>query len=237
MGELSGRSFSRGIWVYSDFLTLDEQDALSRAQLPLAPALFGGYGAAERKLAVFGSEELCGYAQEPPVTCLGIEPLSRKFADALTHRDFLGALMSLGVKRETMGDIVVAENCGYLICLDSIAGYLAENLTSVRHTAVKCAPAPLPAALAAPPEPTELVVASERLDALVAAVYRLSRSESRALIEGEKIFLNGRLERNADAAPEPGVIVSARGMGRFSYEGPVRETKKGRLRVTVRIYR
>ena len=237
MTELASRAYDRGCWVFSEFLTLAQQDALLRLRLACPFTLFGGLEASERKVACFGSEELCAYVQAPPVVCVKIAPVRQKFADPLTHRDFLGALMSLGLRREVMGDIALVDNEGYLFCLDSVAGFICENLTSVRHTTVACSLSPAPEALSSPPPVTELVVASERLDAAVAAVFRLSRNEARELVEGEQVFISGRLAASPSAELTPGEIVSVRHYGRFAYEGIQRETKKGRLRVSVRIYR
>lgn len=237
LAELSARADERGIFTYSEFLTLSQQDALLSKALSGAPvSLFGGYDAAERKIAVFGSEELFGWSEEPPVSCVLIEPVSQKFADPLTHRDFLGALMSLGIRREVLGDIIVHENRGYLFCLDPISEYIIKELTDVRHTTVRCSVSQPPDIISLPPEKTELTVASERMDALVAAVYRLSRSESQALFEKELVFSGGRLIKASSQCSE-GAMISVRGHGRFLYEGAIRETKKGRLRVSVRIYK
>ncbi len=235
--ELASRAWGRGAWVFSEFLTLPEQDVLLGLKLRYPFELFGGLPTSERKIACFGSLELCGYEESPPVICLKIEPVQQKFADSLTHRDFLGALMSLGVRREVMGDIEIVDNVGYLFCLESIAGFIAENLASVRHTTVSVSPSPPPEKLSAPPPVTELVVASERLDAAVAAVFRLSRSQAQELIEKEQVFISGRLPKSTGLDISPGAVVSVRHYGRFVYEGVARETKKGRLWILVRIYR
>lgn len=237
LSELADRAWGRGAWVFSEFLTLAEQDTLLRLRLTCPFTLFGGLPSAERKIACFGSEEICGWTQTPPVTCVKIAPVRQKFADPLTHRDFLGSLMGLGIRREVLGDIEIADNVGYLFCLDSIAGFVCDNLTSVRHTTVACAPSEPPETLSAPPPLTELVVASERLDAAVAAVFRLSRSQAQELIDKELVFISGRLAKSASAPLTEGDIVSVRHQGRFLYEGILRETKKGRLRIRARIYK
>lgn len=236
LSELSGRAAARGIWTYSEFLTLPQQDDFLRLSIRDVPvSLYGGYPTAERKIAVFGSEDLCGWYEEPPICCVLLKPILQKFADSLTHRDFLGALMSLGIRREVLGDIVVHENRGYLFCLDSISEYIVRELKSVRHTSVTCALSSLPEIVSQPADIMELVVASERLDALVAAVYRLSRSVSQTLFDAEKVFCNGKNVRVSSTCNE-GDVISVRGYGRFLYEGFLRETRKGWLRVAVRIY-
>ncbi|MEG1742884.1 MAG: YlmH/Sll1252 family protein [Clostridia bacterium] len=232
LSELAERSESRGGAVYSDFLNISEQDILYATVKNIPYKLFGGYDGAERKMACFGNFESI-----PPAVWICISPTLQKFADVLSHRDFLGSLMGLGIKRETLGDIIVNENRGYLYCSEKISNFVLSEFKQVRHTAIFCEIIKNPPVeTVQPPEKSELVVPSERLDAVVAAVYRLSRSESQALFAEGKIYINGRLTENTTHCPENGDIISARGIGRFIYEGIERETKKGRLRVSVRIY-
>lgn len=237
LGELADRAATRGIYVNSEFLTLGEQTILAALPPMTAYTLEGGYPQAERRIAWFGSEALCGYPQEPPLQWLCITPKSLKFAEPLTHRDFLRALMHLGFRREVLGDLLLLDSRGYLCCLDTVAAYITDQLEQVRRTPVTAALCDAPPTQALPqPEPQEAVVASLRLDALVAAVYKLSRSESQALFEKEQIFVNGRTAKSpADEARE-GDLISVRGKGRFYYDGVCRETKKGKLRAALRVF-
>ena len=167
-----------------------------------------------------------------------IAPAQQKFADALTHRDFLGSILALGLRREMLGDIVLSENCGYVFCKESVAGFITDNLERVRHTSVRVTKAAeLPQQLTEEPEPQSVVVAAERLDALLAAVFRLSRSEAQKLIAAERVFADSRMCPRPDTAVKENCIVSARGYGRFRYLGISRETKKGKLRVHIQLYK
>jgi RNA-binding protein YlmH len=238
--DLSRRAFSQRRYTYTDFLTTAEQDVLSRTALDASCAAFelcGGFDGAERKLARFGGEALCGYTEDWPVACARIAPALQKFADTLTHRDFLGALVSLGLRRGVLGDIVLADNTAFVFCLDSVAGFIAGELTQVRHTTVTCAILEEPPALVArEPEEKSVNVASERLDAVAAAVFGLSRSDAQALFKDGKVFVNARLTENASCRPSDGDIVSVRGHGRFVFGGVSGSSRKGRLFVTVRVY-
>jgi len=234
--ELAERAERHSFWVHTEFLTLAEQDILRTLRLPLPYTLHAGYPGGERRIAAFGSEALFGFPFEPPVASIKIAPSSQKFAEELTHRDYLGALMALGIRREVMGDILIFENTGYLFCLDSIAQYIVDTLGEVRRTSVCCALSPPPQAAMEPPPITTLAVASERLDALISAVYRLPRSGGRELVELGRVYVDGRLAQSPSLSPTPGAIVSVRGKGRFAYEGIERETRKGRLRVRLRVY-
>ena len=236
--ELAARANGRGRYTYTQFLTLAEQDVLQTMARQLdAPFVWlGGYEAAERRLACFGREEDMGYPPESPICCLSIAPASKKFAGDLGHRDFLGSLMALGIKRQLLGDIQIVDGVGYLFCLEEISPYLCENLISVGHTTVRCESCDPPEQLSLPPEPTEVVVASERLDALIAAVWKLSRNQAQELLERGMVFIDGRLVESASHTLREGDVVSVRHQGRFRYEGTLRETKKGRLRVSVTVW-
>lgn len=233
--ELAQRADRSGVPQESKFLTMAEQSALQTLRLPVPFFLLGGYDGAERRIAVFGIDEQTagemGYV--PPVACVKIAPASQRFADVLMHRDFLGSLMALGITREVLGDIMIGDNVGYLLCLDSIADYVIDELVSVKRTSVKCSRSELPQTDEKSIEPQSLVVAAERLDAVISAVYRLSREDAKQHVERGLVYINSRLVLKPAASLKENDIVSVRGSGRFKFLGIERETKKGRLRVSV----
>ena len=236
--ELAARADGRGRYTYTQFLTLAEQDVLQKQARSLATTFqwMGGYEAAERRLACFGREEHMGYPPESPVQCVMIAPANKKFSGELGHRDFLGSLMGLGIERRLLGDIQLVDGEGYLFCLEEIAPFICDNLIQVARTTVRCEVCEAPERLSEPPELSEVVVASERLDALIAAVWKLSRSEAQGLLERGMVFIDGRMIESAAHNLKEGDVVSVRHQGRFRYEGTLRETKKGRLRVSVRVW-
>ncbi len=239
--ELAEKSYRQNIYCFTDFLGLMEQnlfhEAISRmAYVPFTA--FGGNEACERVMIRFGSEETTGYEEPFPIACLHIRPSAPKFAESLTHRDYLGTLTGLGIERSVLGDIFVVEKEAYVYCQDNMASYICENLTRVRHTAVICEQTEAAPETSLPRlEEGRVNVASERLDVLVAAVYRLSRNQSMELFRAGKIFVNGKLIENNSVQPKEGDIVSVRGFGRFVYRGTAGETRKGRLYAQVGIYR
>lgn len=235
--ELAARAADRSYYTYSEFLTLSEQSLLKMSLSGAEYRLFGGYPAAERQIVCFGSLQQFGYEPTPPIVCLMAAPIAPKFAEPLSHRDFLGSLIGLGIRREVSGDILVIQNTGYIFCLEPIAPYITQQLIQVRRTPVHVTQVDAPPAEAIqPPQVTQIVVASERLDAIVAAVYRLSRSDSQQLFHDQKIFADGRQINNTSFTPSSGHLISVRGYGRFLYEGIEQQTRKGRLRANVRIY-
>ncbi len=240
MRELSRRADDGGYYTASPFLTLAEQTDLAAWQREGEIGrytLFGGYAGAERKLALFGDEDAFGYPPSVPCLWLKIAPSAPKFADALSHRDLLGALMSLGIERSVLGDILLHNNIGYLYAAESIAPYLLEALTRIKHTDVLVTVTDAPPALdTLLPEPTAVVVAGERLDCYVAAAFRLSRSEAAALIEKGLVSLNGKPITKISATVPTAAVVSVRGHGRFLYEGIVGDTRKNKLRIAIRLF-
>lgn len=236
--ELAERTYSKNIYTFTEFLSPAEQNLL-RFSVKGVPCHFdGGYENAEKAVAVFGSEELCGYAEHAPIEWIKIEPCSMKFSGELSHRDFLGSLMSLGIRRSTLGDVIVKNNVAYAPALDSIADYICENLIEIKHTSVRCSKVEhLPEDALPKPVESEFVVASERLDSVIASIYKLSRSESKALCEHEKVSVGGIPVLNASYTPKENDVISVRGYGKFIYCGIKLETKKGRLRCIAKIYK
>ncbi len=232
--ELDRRACDSGIFCFTEFLGLAEQSLLPPHPVS-SLSLYGGYGGAERVVARFSPTDTCW--EEPwPIAFVRAEPVAGKFAGRLAHRDFLGALMGLGVKRGVIGDILVSGGAGHIVCLKNIAPFISENLTEVGRENIRCSILETLPELAVPlPESRRVVVASERLDALAAGVYNLSRSEAKALFDAEKVFCNGRLCEAAHDAGE-GDIISVRGFGRFIYRRTDRETRKGRIWAEVEVF-
>ena len=105
--DLAERSLCNYTPTYTDFLDMNEQSILSSSYLPCSFTLYGGYEMAERKIACFNEEELTGEAPDFPAVWLKISPTAPKFANELSHRDFLGALMNLGLERCVFGDLII----------------------------------------------------------------------------------------------------------------------------------
>ena len=229
-----------GYYLFSDFLGLAEQALFSEVRRQTdekAVCAFGGVEGAERVMLRFGNPEVIGYDAPFPIVCLKAEPKNRKFADALTHRDFLGGLMSLGIEREVLGDIVIRDNVGYLFVKEEIAPFIAQSLTKVRHTDLKVSVADtLPEGELYRTEPCHIQLTSERLDAVIAKVFRLSREEAQGLFAKKLVFVGGAQCENTSHTPKPGDVISVRGYGRMIYREVLSQSKKGKLNLTVDLY-
>jgi len=242
--ELAHRSYMQNIFLFTDFLSPAQQEyfwSAEREEREIKECgyhIFGGIAGAERVMIRFGNPEVYGYEQEFPIWCMEISPVQKKFAEELTHRDFLGALMNLGIERDTLGDIIVEDAVGYLFCKEKVGPFIQENLSRVRHTSVECTRlTELPQVLKKEPERQEFTVSSERIDAVVSRLYNIARSVCSDLFAAGKVWVNGRLTEKPGLTLKEEDVVSVRGYGKFIYYGQQRETRKGRISVAVGVYR
>lgn len=238
--ELAHKSFNSGIFTFTDFLGLAEQSALNEIKKELRGIYyeaFGGAVGAERVIVRFGSEEELGYSLPYPISVIKAEPLSAKFSDKLTHRDFLGAILNLGIERDTLGDIVIVDNVGYIFALESIAGYIADGLTKIKRTDVKATRVnELPEGELYRTERRTVQISGERLDAVIAKVFSLSREDAQLLFKRRLVFADGRQIDSTSYTPKENEKISVRGHGRFIYLGPQSLSRKGKLNVAVEVY-
>lgn len=238
--DLANRCYNSGIYTFTDFLSMADLSVyyeISREINFVPSSVFGGSEACERKMIRFGNEEMLGYDMPFPIAVIKIAPLMAKFSESLSHRDFLGALMNLGIERDKLGDVLVKENASFIFCEEGLADFVCENLTRVKHTPVKAQIINTPEEMPKVEKKEENIsVASERIDAVVARLYNLSRSESAQLFVDGKIFVNGRLMENESRKLFEGDVVSVRGHGKFEFVSLGGLSKKGRQYVTVSVY-
>ncbi len=235
--ELADRSFRSGQFAFTDFLSMAELSVFyenERELLYASPVLFGGYEGAERQMIRFGNEEELGYEEAFPIDALRVTPVMSKFSDDLNHRDFLGALMNLGIKREMTGDIVVNGKDAFVFCRSTLSPYIMENLTKVKHTSVKVENANGEEVVSSQERKERIVqIQSNRIDAVAAKVYGMSRQEALALFAEHRVYLNGKECTGNAKTLCPGDIVSVRGKGRFEFEEELNLSKKGKLNCRV----
>lgn len=237
--ELAERAYHNQQYTFTGFLSLSGQSEFYQIQKEIEYAgytMWGGALVCERQMLRFGSKELLGYEEAFPIQCVCMEPAAQKFADKLTHRDFLGALMHLGIERSMLGDIFLKDNAGYVYCVESMADFIVRNLNRVKHTDIRCSVC----GGIAKEEQTflekNISIASERIDGILAKLYNMPRSGSIEQFRQKKVFVNGRLCENNSALLKAGDVVTLRGHGKFLYRGILYTNKKGRLCVGAALY-
>lgn len=238
--ELANKSYNAGIYLFTDFLGLAEQALFNEAKSAfrgIPYTAFGGVPRAERVMIRFGDEESLGYTEPFPIVCIKAEPVSQKFADKLSHRDFLGALLNLGIERSTLGDIPIVDNVGYIFAKEDIAQYVMSELKRVKHTDVRLSlTESLPEGELYRTERKRIQANGERIDAVVAKVFSISRDDALSLFQKRLVFVDGRLCENNSYIPKRNEVISVRGYGRMIYLGYETTSKKGKLNIEVDLY-
>lgn len=189
---------------------------------------FGGYDESERKiLGVFPEWE----EPSPDGFPIAVLKIQCTYKNELTHRDYLGTLMSLGLERTKIGDILVEDGFAYVFVCADTAEYIRENIRKIGNKGVKTELIKL-GNFTPPPrkyEEIDTVCASLRLDAVTAAAAKLSRAEASRVIADGKVKLNHREICDVSKNISDGDLLSIRGFGRFVLAQAGRETRKGRL--------
>lgn len=232
MTEKRLEELSRRGHCCSDFMTLEEQSIYcSLCRRPgFRPGLLdGGYPEAERRLVSFD-------LKQSPILLIEIRVQGRLLTGKPGHRDYLGALMGLGIKRETLGDVLVfPEGAGaWVFCLRKMGEYILGALDAVGPFPVQCALIEkLPAGAVMPGERVRITLSSVRLDGLISSAFHTSRGQSAEAIRSGLVFIDGNPVKKPDFMPQPGCKITVRGMGRFWLREVLGKTKKDRIAVVI----
>lgn len=194
--------------------------------------LFGGYDGAERVL--LGCFPDWYEAEDFPITAI---TFAFRKADKLSHRDFLGSLMALGITRESVGDILVEEGRAVAFVTDDIAEYIISQISKIGRTGVTVkygfhSPLPQKSELSS----FSVTVASKRLDCVVAALCNLSRGSALQKISDGLICVNSVITEKATKTLTDGDIVTVRGKGKFIIDSITDRTRKDRIVLKYRKY-
>ena len=200
---------------------------------------YGGFEQAERKMFVIYPEKFNSVVVEKNLSNI-VQIVRIELPDDLkgkyTHRDYLGAVIKLGIKREKVGDIIVDNNGADIIVDKDISKFLLENLglltrfskskitveniENLRPVEIKKAE-------------IEIIVSSLRLDNVISELARCSRNKALDIINMERVFVNFECETKKTKQIKPGDMVTIRGKGRFFIKELVGQTKSGRTIIKI----
>ena len=232
--ELSARAERRGVYTFTPFLDLAQQSVLRamERQLALPPLWFGGYDGAERQRLFF----LPDWAETPDADAAAAVAATWYGGEHLTHRDFLGSLMGLGLTRGTIGDILVTEDRCQVLTLPKTAEFLLSAWESAGRVRLKTAPLPLEELEIPEQACRELrdTVSSLRLDNVLAAGFSVSRGRAAEAVEKGAVQVNWTVCQKPDKPVAAGDTITCRGMGKCVLDSVGGPTKKGRLPVVIR---
>jgi RNA-binding protein YlmH len=231
--DLAQKSLKEQEPQWSDFLELPEREQAQAVLGWIAGVRFnsyGGYPKAERRRLVVYPDYYIVETIEPALAYLEVRTGGQS---SLSHRDYLGSLMALGLKRAKIGDLLVGDTSCQLITVPELADYIKYNLERIANQK----------AIILEIEPEQLnipdlrekqirsTVASLRLDAITALGFSESRTKMVKEIKAEKVKVNWKVIKNPDYQVTTGDVISFRGRGRMVFQEQTGQSKKGRLGV------
>lgn len=216
----------------TNFLTpLEINEALSLLR-GIEYIVNGGFDEAERKILIIGSADV-----EISDFCkvLRIE----SYNSSLSHRDVLGSILGLGIKREMIGDIIVKNEICDIIVMRDMAEYLLNNFNKVGKEKINIKEIDFDNILRLDDNKKIMVctAASLRLDVLVSTAFGISREKSLALIKQERVMINHLVSTNASKVIKENELISVRGYGRIKLVEVIGESKKGRIKIGIEVYK
>ncbi len=221
--------------AFLDPRQLELAEKVLRQKNDLSYTLYGGCPDAERNVIHVFPAQLQGGL--PPVTAVKVEWPGDK--ESLGHRDLLGAVLGLGLKRDQVGDIVImAEGRAAVMVLQSKADFVCANLTAAGRVPVDCAVVEPDRLALGGKKGREIkgTVASLRVDSLLSLGFGLSRSRVVRLIKGGLVVVNWRPISSPSLQVEEGDLISLRGRGRLVLDRVEGESRKGRIRLKLKKY-
>ena len=192
---------------------------------------FGGYEGAERTMFVCVPK----YTSIDCETIMSAVKITGREIGSLSHRDFLGSILALGIKRMNIGDIIVSEQDCTILVKPEIVNYIINNLTKIGRCGIKIEKCPINEVKAPRHETRELsgTVASLRLDSIVALAAGISRNAAAELIKAESVNVNFKPVCDLKYHVKSGDMLSIRRVGRIKVEKIGSLTRKGRTAVTL----
>lgn len=222
------RKYEAQFGLFSDPQTVSAAKMQIRAEDGFECGFFGGYAGAER--CVFGVwPEYEGEDIEArfPISLLKVDCPPQK---TLSHRDCLGALLGLGIKREMIGDILCDERVFYVFVSEKIAAYILANMEKIGSAGVHIRQIPVSDFTAPEPKTAKkgIFIMSNRLDAVLAGALDLSRAKASELICAERVSVNHIVKTQVDLKVNEGDLLSVRGFGRYRIGEAGNKSRKGR---------
>lgn len=195
----------------------------------------------EKKIIFFIPEDLIHDIEDTYsnyISCIKITP---KLKDKLIHKDYMGSIYSLGIKREYIGDIFVNSECGYLFCMKSIEEYILTNLVSVSNQTVQIDILSIfdyeVKNLKLEYENKNIIVPSFRADAILSEIYNLSRSEVKEKIEKKEMYVNSKNITSCNFLLSENDIVSLKRCGKFIVGNVLKKTKSENIVLNIKKYK
>lgn len=202
----------------------------------LKSTLWGGYDDSERKIGMIYPHYYTMDGISFPISAVKISGNFNFYRPG--HRDVLGALLSLGIKREMLGDILTWENCFFCYMMEEVKDFVELRLTKIGKTSVSVQEIELNQVRVPAKQYKEIfsTVASLRLDSVASSAFGLSRSKTLPYIKGEKVKVNWEVITDPSFEVNPGDILSVTGKGRAKFIKTQGKSRKGRIKIIIHRY-
>lgn len=229
----------------TDFLDLRKQSvavSFLKRQKGIRWELFGGYEDAERKAVVilpyYVDDFSVFISDDPESSPFTVFRADKDSFSSLSHRDYLGALTGMGIRREKLGDIIVDDKGCFFFAKNSIASYILQNFTQAGRGSLKISKVTDMPDFNKNINLNEICVfvATPRLDAVVGSIFNLSRSKASEAIEKGVIFVNDEQVLKTDYKIKKGDKLVFKGKGRARIKDDSLKSKKGRFALIVDMY-
>lgn len=227
--------------TFTDFIPilkcLEFNQILFKQHIEQNVSIFGGFEEAERVVIGFFPEYVQPDNSLFPISILEIT-YNEKYSRQLTHRDFLGSILGLGIDRAKVGDIVIEDNKAICFLYSDIVQYVSINLEKVGSTKVKTKVLTLENYNVPKPKLEEktIIISSVRLDSVLSGAFNIARGKISDYIKGEKVFLNFAIETSVSKNIKENDIITLRGVGRIKVLNVEGKTKKDRIILNIAKY-
>ena len=232
---------------YTDFLDIHQEGILEKVLKTIQYnnyIVYGGYENAERTMVILYPEKLETVFTEGHFDYNNIVQMLRitlpnEMRGKYSHRDYLGAVVKVGIKREKVGDIIVSLDGADIIVAKEIGAYLKDGLKELTRFSKSIFEIHKIEELNIVPPSIEyinIIIPSMRMDSIVSEIVRTSRSKAIELINAERVFINSELATKNAKALKEGDFITVRGKGKFKVSKILNSTKKGNLVVEIEKY-
>ncbi len=196
---------------------------------------FGGYSQSERAVLLCCPDWHEPSFEDYPISIIHIK---NKGKTVLSHRDYMGAILNLGINRDKVGDIVVNDSSAYIMCITDIAEYILSNIEKIGRSGVEVTVSATNQITVPPKKFKEIKasVSSVRLDSVVAEAIGVSRNEASTLVENGLVSVNWEVKTKCDFKLTEGDLLSVHGHGRVLFDKIVGTSKKGRIFIELKRY-
>ncbi|WP_242967839.1 YlmH family RNA-binding protein [Tepidibacter mesophilus] len=223
---------------YTDFLNpyeLKNSIAVLNSIHDVKYSVYGGYDESERKVIYIYPYYVSEKDLDCPISALMIEG-NFKFKE-VSHKDYLGAILGLGIKREKIGDILIHKSFCQVVVQNEIKDYIIFNMTKVSRNNIEVKEISISEIEKIDINYKEIgfTVSSNRIDSIISSVYNISRQEANKIISSNRVCVDYEPINNISKKIEENVLVSVRGKGRCIISDIGDVNKKGRLRIKAKI--